>query len=110
MRHAGRRYYDRLLEAGVEIYEYQPAQLHAKTLVVDGQWASVGSTNLDRRSLAWNYESNLNVFDRGFAAEMQAMFERDLAKSKRVTLEEWKARSWRDRAREWIYWLPRAQY
>jgi cardiolipin synthase A/B len=110
VRHAGRRYYDRLLAAGVEIHEYQPAQLHAKTLVVDGHWSSVGSTNLDRRSLAWNYESNLNVFDAGFAAEMQAMFERDLGRSQRLTLEQWRQRPWLDRLQEWVFGIARWQY
>ncbi len=110
VRHAGRRYYDDLLEAGVEIYEYQPARLHAKTLVADRLWASVGSTNLDRRSLAWNYESNLNVFDPGFAAEMEAMFERDLQRSRRLTLEEWKRRPFSERWRELFFGLADWQY
>jgi cardiolipin synthase len=110
VRHAGRQYYDDLLEAGIEIHEFQPAQLHAKTLVADGRWASVGSTNLDRRSLAWNYESNLNIFDEGFAAEMEAMFERDLARSHLVTLEEWKKRPFSERWREFFYGLGDYQY
>lgn len=110
VRHAGRRYYHDLLETGVEIYEYQPSRLHAKTLVADGRWASVGSTNLDRRSLAWNSESNLNVFDAGFVAEMEAMFERDLERSHQVTLEEWKKRSPAQRLREFFFGLADWQY
>jgi len=110
VRHAGRRYYSDLLQAGAEIYEFQPAQLHAKTFVVDGAWATVGSTNLDRRSLAWNSESNLNIFDAGFAAEMEAMFERDLTRSKRVTIEEWKRRPLAERWREFFYGLGDWQY
>jgi cardiolipin synthase len=110
VRHAGRRYYEDLLEAGVEIYEFQPAQLHAKTFVVDGAWATVGSTNLDRRSLAWNSESNLNVFDAGFAAEMEAMFERDLERSHRLTREEWRRRPLAERWREFFYGLADWQY
>lgn len=110
VRHAGRRYYSDLLKAGIEIYEYQPAQLHAKTFVVDKLWASVGSTNLDRRSLAWNSESNLNIFDAGFAAEMEAMFERDLAKSHQLTLEQWKKRPFSERWKEFFYGLGDWQY
>ena len=110
VRHAGRRHYSDLLKAGIEIYEYQPAQLHAKTFVVDDSWASVGSTNLDRRSLAWNYESNLNIFDAAFAAEMEAMFERDLARSHQLTLEEWRKRPIGERFREFFYGLGDWQY
>lgn len=110
VRWAGRTYYGRLLEAGVEIHEYMPARLHAKTFVVDSRWASVGSTNLDRRSLAWNYESNLNVFDAGFVAAMEAMFARDLARARQLSLAQWKARPLHERFREWLYGLPRWQY
>jgi len=110
VRYAGRIYYAELLEAGVEIYEYQPAQLHSKTLVVDQQWASVGSTNLDRRSFQYNYESNLNIFDAGFVRLMLEMFERDLAKSKRVTLEEWKKRPFGEKFLERFYGIFRNHY
>jgi cardiolipin synthase len=110
VRHAGRIYYRRLLAAGAEIWEYLPAQLHAKSMVVDGKWSTIGSVNLDRRSFAWNYESNLNVFDEAFAAEMTAMFERDLARSRRIDLEEWQERPLKDRLRELLWAVFRAQY
>lgn len=110
VRYAGRIYYRRLLEAGVEIYEYEPARLHAKTMVVDGEWASVGSTNLDRRSFAYNYESNLNVFDRGFARRMHEMFERDLSRCSRVTLDEWKTRPFSEKLLERFYGIFRNHY
>lgn len=110
IRYAGRSYYKDLLESGIEIYEYQPCRLHSKTMVVDGDWASVGSTNIDRRSFAWNYESNINIFDAAFAATMEAMFERDLAKSTRVTLEEWKRRPFGERVLEKMYGIFRWSY
>jgi cardiolipin synthase len=110
VRYAGRNDYRRLLEAGVEIHEYQRARLHAKTLVVDGLWASVGSTNLTNRSFSWNYESNVHVFDAGFARRTEELFERDLADSRQITLEEWKERSFGDRFLEWLYGILRSQY
>jgi cardiolipin synthase len=110
VRYAGRKSYHDLLEAGVEIYEFQPAQLHAKTMIVDGKWGSVGSTNLDRRSFAWNYESNLNIFDEAFASKMEAMFERDLAVSARVTLKEWKERPFGEKFLENFYGIFKWQY
>lgn len=110
VRYAGRSYYKTLLEEGVEIYEYQPCLLHAKTMIVDGQWASVGSTNIDRRSFAWNYESNLNIFDEGFANKMEAMFDRDLAKSTPVTLEDWTKRPLKERILEKLYGIFRWSY
>ena len=92
VRRASRASWGPLLDAGVEIYEYQPTMFHCKVMVVDTLWTSVGSTNFDQRSFAINDEANLNIYDRGFAEEQRRMFERDLARSKRVTLEQWENR------------------
>jgi cardiolipin synthase len=110
VRYAGRNDYSRLLEAGVEVWEYQKAKLHAKTLVIDGLWGSVGSTNVTARSFTWNYESNVHVFDPAFAGTMNEMFERDLAVSHRITLEEWRKRGLGDRILEWVYAILGSQY
>ena len=110
VRYAGRSYYRRLLEAGVGIYEYEPSRLHAKTMVVDGEWATVGSTNLDRRSFVWNYESNLNCFDRRVAEELTRIYEADLAKSSKVELAAWKKRPFGERVLETFYGLFRSQF
>lgn len=110
VRYAGRNDYDNLLKGGVEIWEYQRSRLHAKTFVVDGKWASVGSTNLTNRSFSWNYESNVHVFDEEFARHMEAMFEDDLRDARRITLEEWRSRSFGDRFAEWFYGILRSQY
>jgi cardiolipin synthase len=110
VRYAGRISYKELLEAGVEIYEYEGAQLHAKTMVVDRAWASVGSVNLDRRSVAFNREANLNVFDEGFATELEKVFEADLARSKKVLLEEWVKRPFHEKFAERMYGIFRPQY
>lgn len=94
--HAGRSHYGRLLEAGVKIHELQDAVLHAKTAVIDGVVSTVGSSNLDWRSLVLNDEVDAVVVGAAFGAEMQALFERDLAASRPVTLQEWQARPlWR---------------
>src|SRR5207244_1341234 len=67
VRWASRAQWRRILEAGAEIYEYQPTMFHCKVLVVDGLWVSVGSTNFDTRSFRLNDEANLNFYDRAFA-------------------------------------------
>lgn len=108
--HAGRIYYARLLRAGVGIWEYAPCRLHAKTMVVDGKWASIGSTNLDRRSFFWNYESNLNVFDPTCAQSMEQMFERDLTHAKAIELTAWKNRPFSEKLAEFFYGMLRSQY
>jgi cardiolipin synthase len=90
---ASRATWGELLEKGAEIWEYQPTFSHAKILVVDDRWASVGSANLDNRSFRLNDEANLNVLDQGFAAEQIRIFEQDLGKSKPYTYEQWKSRS-----------------
>ena len=98
--HAGRSYYDELLSAGVKIYERHDALLHAKTALVDGVWSTIGSTNLDWRSFLHNDEVNAVILGQGFGAQMQAMFEKDLASSRLVTLELWSQRSLGMRAKE----------
>jgi cardiolipin synthase len=89
---ASRRRYGRLLEAGVRIHEYQPAMIHAKVLVVDGQWSVLGSTNFDSRSFGLNDEVNVAILDRGLAGRLQADFAGDLSRSRPIRLEEWRRR------------------
>ena len=98
--HAGRSFYEELLGAGVKIHERQSRLLHAKTASVDGVWATVGSTNLDWRSLLHNEEVNVVVLGPEFAAQLNAAFERDTANSRAVTPESWAARPAKDRFRE----------
>jgi cardiolipin synthase len=97
VRRASRSTWGELLRAGVEIYEYQPTFFHCKVMVVDGQWVSVGSTNFDTRSFSVNDEANLNVYDREFAAEQGRIFEDDLKRSRRISLDEWASRPWTER-------------
>jgi cardiolipin synthase A/B len=102
VRSASRHDFGRLLKAGVQIYEYQPALLHAKTLVIDGAWSSVGSTNLDNRSFALNDELNLAVYDAGVASRLAEVFEADLRRSKRVEYAEWADRGLKTRLQELV--------
>jgi cardiolipin synthase len=89
-----------LLRAGVRIHLYQPTMFHTKVMIVDDVFVSVGSTNFDNRSFQLNDEANLNIFDRAFAAKEVEAFERDRAKSRLVTLEEWEKRPWYQRTLE----------
>jgi cardiolipin synthase A/B len=92
VRQASRRQFGELLLAGIQIYEYVPALLHSKTMVIDGVWATVGSTNLDNRSFAVNDELNVIVYNRDLAQRLEAAFMDDLTRSRRITFEEWKKR------------------
>jgi cardiolipin synthase len=100
MRVAGRRTYSELLDAGVAIHEYQPTMLHAKTLVVDGAWSTVGSVNFDNRSFQLNDEATLCVQSREFARELGEQFTRDLELSEAIDPARWSRRSPLQRARE----------
>lgn len=102
VRESGRGQFGPLLKAGVEIWEYQPALLHSKTMVVDGAWATVGSTNLDNRSFAMNDELNVAVYDPGFAAGLERVFQADVARARRVTYESWARRPLTSRLYELI--------
>ena len=84
VRIAGRAAYDALLDCGVEIYEYQPTMLHAKSLCIDGAWASVGSVNFDNRSFQLHDEATLCVQSARFAAQLSEQFERDLDVSEQI--------------------------
>jgi cardiolipin synthase len=90
--HVGRSFYEELLGAGVKIYERRDALLHAKTALVDGVWSTIGSTNLDWRSFLHNDEVNAVILGAEFGRQMQAMFEKDLAASNAITLEQWNQR------------------
>jgi cardiolipin synthase len=90
--YAGRARYERLLSGGVRIFEYQPAMMHAKTIVVDGIWGTIGSMNFDNRSLAFNNESNLVVWDSAFGAAMNSTFMADLAFTREIVLPEFQRR------------------
>jgi cardiolipin synthase len=92
VRRASRALWGDLLEAGAEIYEYQPTMFHCKVLVADGLVASVGSTNFDERSFRLNDEASLNVYDAAFAAHQVEVFERDLKSSRRISVAEWRDR------------------
>ena len=100
VRQASRWHYERLLGCGIRIFEYQPTMMHAKTMVVDGAWTTIGSSNFDDRSFRLNDEVNVNVYDDGLGARMEAMFHADLAQSEEVTLRKWFRRGWLDKAKE----------
>jgi cardiolipin synthase A/B len=92
VREASRACWGDLLEAGVEMYEYQPTMFHCKLLVVDAYLVSVGSTNFDMRSFRLNDEANLNIYDRGFADLQLRIVADDIARARRITLDEWRRR------------------
>lgn len=91
VRHAGRRFYWRLLQAGVRIHEYQPRFQHAKVALID-DWVAIGSSNLDRWNLRWNLEANQEIDAPDFAAETAAMLLADIADSREYGSEEWSRR------------------
>lgn len=94
--------YGRLLKAGVKIYEYQPTFMHAKTMVADGIWGSIGSTNFDNRSFSLNDEFNLNFHSREVAQRLEEVFLKDLAQSRPMSYAEWKKRPYRERFVGWL--------
>ena len=108
--HAGRAHYDELLHGGVKLYERHDVLLHARTVVIDGVWSTVGSSNLDWRSFLHNQEVNVLILGADFGGKMRAAFERDLAASGEITLQQWQRRGMVVRMQElfgrmWEYWL-----
>jgi cardiolipin synthase len=105
---AARAFYERLMRAGVEIYERQDAILHAKTLCIDGRLSIVGSLNLDYRSIQYNCEISSIVHSRPFGDAMHELFENDVRYARPVPPEEWRYRPLRDRLVRWA--VMRARY
>ncbi|MFA7388229.1 MAG: phospholipase D-like domain-containing protein, partial [Thiohalobacteraceae bacterium] len=99
VRHAGRRFYRKLLRAGVRIFEYQPRFQHAKACLID-DWVSVGSSNHDRWNLRWNLEANQEIDAPDFAAETAEMFAADFGQSLEMHYDSWGRRGWYARLAE----------
>jgi cardiolipin synthase len=99
--YAGRTYYEKLLEGGVKIYEYQPTMMHAKSMVVDGIWSYVGSMNFDNRSLSFNDESLLVALDPAVGAQMNSIFMDDIKYSQEMKLDEFRKRPLSNKILEW---------
>ena len=107
VRRAARSRWDRLLEAGVKFYEYQPAKYHCKIMIVDDIWVTAGSINFDDRSFRLNGEVNINVLDPVFAARQIEEFEKDKARSIYIDPEEFTNRPWYIKAVEKFWGLFR---
>lgn len=103
VKYSSRHAYDALLRKGIEIYEYQPTLLHAKTVVADGAWCMFGSANFDNRSLELNDELNVATQDRSLAARITEQFNKDLQLARKLDLERWRQRPWLEKTREWIW-------
>lgn len=104
-----RHLYDACLSSGIRLFLYEGTMIHAKTAVIDGLWTMIGTANIDRLSLAGNYEVNVEAFDADLGQQMERLFERDLANACELTLPEWRRRPWAARASEavlsplWIF-------
>src|SRR5512145_2192870 len=92
VRQASRSTFGALLQAGIEIYEYQAGLLHAKTMTIDGIWATIGSTNLDTRSFALNEELNAVIYNKDVAAQLEQHFADNLRYSRRIDYKQWRSR------------------
>ena len=109
VRSASRARWGELIEAGVQIAEYEPTMFHVKSMVVDELLVSVGSTNFDNRSFRINDEANLNVFDAALALRQIEIFDADWKKSRPVTLDMWQRRPIREKLFEQMTSLLRSQ-
>jgi cardiolipin synthase len=107
VQYASEYLYDRLLRHGIEIHRWPLTHMHAKTAVVDGLWAVVGSYNLDSVSRFQNHEAVIESVGPEFASVMQAQFQRDLARCRRLTLSEWRRRPRSRRVLEWLAYRMR---
>lgn len=106
-RWAAQAAYAGLLDSGVKIYEYLPRMLHAKTIVVDSNYSTVGTANLDYRSFFLNYELNLFTRDPVLCSKLQEQFHTDLKAAEEIHVREWNRRFWGGRLFELIGWMAR---
>lgn len=102
--YASQRLFGGYLRAGMRLYEWPGTMMHAKTAVIDGMWSTVGSYNIDHLSLLHNYELTAVVHDKGFGRRMEEMFEADFARSREITIDDWKKRGWGRRFLEHFFY------
>ena len=102
VRHASVNRWESMLQAGVQLYEYQPSMYHSKLMSIDDQWVSIGSANLDNRSFRINDEANVNIYDETFARDIRHLVEEDLDDAERYDLERWRQRPWHKRLAGWL--------
>ena len=107
VQYAGRHLYRRLLQWGVEIYEWTERVLHAKSAVIDGLWCSIGSYNLDRRSLLHNLEANVACVDAALGAALTRQFASDIASARRIDPESWHRRPTVEKLLETLFYQLR---
>jgi cardiolipin synthase len=110
VQHASHHHFGTLLERGVKIWEYDRTLLHQKVIVIDGIWASVGSTNFDDRSFELNDEVNIGVIDPNVAAQLRAAFAADLRHARQRTFEEWRNRPLSHKLMDGLAYLGRSQF
>jgi cardiolipin synthase len=87
-----RGYYSQLLDAGIRIFRFRDAMVHAKTATIDANWSTIGTANIDRLSLSGNYEINVEVIDADLARQMEKVFLTDLDNTRELTRAEWDSR------------------
>ena len=110
IRRASHSYFQEMLDCGVRIFEYQPSMMHNKILLVDDLWVVTGSANMDVRSKELNQENVLGILDERLAAQVEASFQRDFARSKEILREEWRRRGLGARVLERLAVLFAEQY
>lgn len=98
---AARGFYRRLLHNGVRVFEFQSGFTHAKIGLCDN-WCTIGSSNLDRWNQRWNLDANQEIEDNFFSSQVIRLFEENFAQSQEIDLTQWRARSRRQRLREWL--------
>lgn len=102
VRFSARRFYFHLLQAGVKIFEYQPRFMHQKILLCD-DWASIGSSNIDRWNFRWNLEANQEMKNCHFANEVKSLFVSDFSQCIEYSLTDWRQRSRYHQLLEWLW-------
>ncbi|MGN6328287.1 MAG: phospholipase D-like domain-containing protein [Rhodanobacter sp.] len=102
VRNASQASWGAMLQAGARMYRYQPALFHNKLMVIDGYLTIGGSANFDNRSFRLNDESNIAIYDHAFAAHMTEVIDSDIARSRELTLAQWRQRPWRRRVFDWL--------
>ena len=105
VKHASRDTYRKLLDDGIQIFEFEPTMMHSKVMVIDGQWSVFGSGNFDNRSLELNDEITVAVYDQALAGQLVQAFEADMRRSKEWRLDEWNRRPWHWKVRERFWGL-----